>query len=476
MVFSSLTFLFIFLPIVLIGNRLIPKKYVNVFLLLMSLIFYAWGEPKYIILMVISIMVNWILGCLMEDKPDYKKFILIADIAFNLALLGYFKYFDFFINIVNSLIRGNIPSKNIPLPIGISFYTFQILSYIIDLYFEKYKAQRSIKDLALYICLFPQLIAGPIVRYEDIYEQINNRQCTSEMSADGVKRFIYGLGKKVIIANTLAECLKDIFAINAESLSCSMAWIGFVICMLNIYYDFSGYSDMAIGIGKMLGFEFIENFNYPYLSKSITEYWRRWHISLNVWFREYLFMPFSRSKFLKFFRDKIKDKKKRRLFTPAACTLVVFAFTGLWHGASYGFVVWGIFHGILMIIEQLGFSKFLEKHKIFGHIYTLLAVGIGLIIFEDGLSRGIPYLKVLFTPWINPSYDIYTIREIVDNRTIVFIIIGILGCGFFKPVIDKMRAIKYSEYYEILWCALLMLVSITMLASGTYNPFIYFRF
>lgn len=476
MVFSSLTFLFIFLPIVIIGNRLIPKKYVNVFLLLMSLIFYAWGEPKYIILMIISIVANYFLGCLMEDKPDYKKIILIIDIIFNLVLLGYFKYFDFLISIINSIFKGNIPYQNIPLPIGISFYTFQILSYIIDLYYGNYKAQRSIKDLALYICLFPQLIAGPIVRYVDIQDQLSNRVLSDEKTVEGIKRFIYGLAKKVIIANTLAECLKDIFAIEFTSLSGSMAWIGAVICILNMYYDFSGYSDMAIGLGKILGFEFVENFNYPYTSKSISEFWRRWHISLNVWFKEYVLYPFTMSKPIKAIRKKIKDKNKKKLFNACVGTMVVFFLTGIWHGAGWGFIAFGLWHGFLIVVEQFGFSKFLEKHKTFGNIYVLISVALGLIVFEDGLSKGLRYIKVMFTPWIKPVNDIYYISEIVDTKAIVFIIIGIIGCGFFKKYFDMLKESAVGKYGEIIWCMTLFVLSITMLASGTYNPFIYFRF
>lgn len=476
MVFSSLTFLFIFLPIVLIGNWLIPKKYSNVFLLLMSLIFYAWGEPKYIILMIISIVVNFFVGCLLEDMPKYKKMLLITDVIFNLSLLGYFKYFDFFLNIINMLIRKDIPARNIPLPIGISFYTFQILSYVIDLYYERYKAQRNIKNLALYICLFPQLIAGPIVRYSDIRVQLEDRIVTDEKMAEGIRRFIYGLAKKVIIANTMAECFKDILAIDVASLSCQMAWIGTLICMLNMYYDFSGYSDMAIGLGKMLGFDFCENFDYPYLSRSISEYWQRWHISLGVWFKEYVLAPFTMSSLIKFIRRKIKNKNVRRMFISCTGTMVVFVLTGLWHGAGWGFVFFGFYHGLLMVIEQLGFKDFLGKHNILSRIYLLVAVGVGMIVFEDGLSRGIPYIGVMFSPLRRPIYDIYSISEFVDHRVIAFIIIGIMGSGFFKKYFDKLASLKYSRYAEVAWCTLILCVSIIMLASGTYNPFIYFRF
>lgn len=482
MVFSSLTFLFIFFPIVFIGNRLIPKKYINVFLLIMSLIFYAYGEPKYIILMIISIVVNYFIGIIMEDKISLRKPLLILSILFNIGLLLYFKYFDFFIFIINKLIRGEIPQKNIPLPIGISFYTFQILSYVIDLYNGKYKAQRSIRDLALYISLFPQLIAGPIVRYEDVNSQLSDRQVTTDKTVEGIKRFIYGLAKKVIIANTLADALKDINNIEVYNLPFSVAWVGVIICSLNIYYDFSGYSDMAIGLGKMLGFDFSENFDHPYLSKSITEFWRRWHISLGTWFRKYVYIPLGGN--------------RNGIVRTCINLFIVFALTGLWHGASFGFVIWGIMHGVLIIIERLGFSKFLEKHSIIARIYTLLAVGVGWIIFECGLSRGVQYIKLLFNVRAISAGTIYNFAEVIDSRTVFIMILGIALCGAGQEIIkniknrtdktetggatDKERVssmgIKIPESVEYVFCLALMMVSIILLAGNTYNPFIYFRF
>lgn len=464
MVFSSLTFLFIFFPIVYIGNRLIPKKYINVFLLLMSLIFYAWGEPKYIILMLISIGVNYIFGILMEDYERYKKILLIVDVIFNIGLLGYFKYFDFFIYILNAVFKGNIPAKNIPLPIGISFYTFQILSYIIDLYYGKYKAQRSIKDLALYICLFPQLIAGPIVRYEDVCRQLTDRTVTNEKTVEGIKRFIYGLSKKVILANTLAECLKDIYEIEFDSLPCSVAWIGMITCMLNLYFDFSGYSDMAIGLGKMLGFDFCENFDLPYLSRTISEFWRRWHISLGTWFRKYVYIPLGGNR-----------KGEVRTYINY---FIVFALTGLWHGAAFGYVAWGVWNGILIIAERGFLLKWLEKHPFIGRIYTLIATGMGMIIFDDGLSKGIRFIKVMLTPFSKPSNNIYNFSEIVDHRMIFVLIIGILVSGYGKEIAEKLKlkAVKLSGTVELSMCMVLFIISIILLAGNTYNPFIYFRF
>lgn len=291
MVFSSFIFLWTFLPIVFVGYFVIQDKYKNIFLLLASLVFYAWGEPKYILVMIFSVLVNYTVGLLIDKYNCYKSILLIIDIIVNLGLLGYFKYFNFGIEIINLSLNLNIEVSNITLPIGISFFTFQILSYIIDLYRGQYKAQKNIINLGLYICFFPQLIAGPIVKYKDIDDQLNQRICTVSKIREGIRRFIYGLGKKIIIANTVAYCVDTIYALDCSDITGWLAWIGAILYTLQIYYDFSGYSDMAIGLGKIFGFEFQENFNYPYLSKSIQEFWQRWHISLGTWFKEYLYIP-----------------------------------------------------------------------------------------------------------------------------------------------------------------------------------------
>lgn len=464
MVFSSLIFLWIFLPVVLIGSFILPGKVKNVFLLITSLLFYTWGEAKYIILMLISIGVNWIMGLLMDRYVTQKKFILIIDIVFNLLLLGYFKYFNFVIDIINVFIENKIEAKEIALPIGISFFTFQILSYIIDLYRGKYKAQKNIINLALYISFFPQLIAGPIVRYEDINEQLENRQCTIEKTADGVRRFLYGLAKKVIIANSVAYTVDQIYALEPSQITGVLAWIGAIFYTLQIYYDFSGYSDMAIGLGKMFGFEFLENFNYPYLSRSIQEFWQRWHMSLGTWFREYVYIPLG-------------GNRKGAIRTNTN-VLIVFFLTGLWHGASFNFILWGVYYGVLQIIERIGFRKFLDKHIIFSHIYTILSFVFGWVLFraEDLKQAGSMIVRML-VPW-KYTDKVIAWQQVLNHRTILIAVFGVVGIGIIQNIVKKSRRIAKvkNSYLELIYCAGLFFVCIMMLASNTYNPFIYFRF
>lgn len=338
MVFSSLIFIWVFLPVVLGGYFLIKDEFKNIFLLLASLIFYSWGEPKYIWLMIFSILINYGIGILIEKYIRWKKILLILDIIINIGILGYFKYFNFGVEIVNKYMGLEIKAQEIILPVGISFFTFQILSYIIDLYRGCYKAQKNIINLALFIALFPQLIAGPIVRYEDIEEQLNYRICTQEKMAWGIRRFIYGLGKKVIIANTIAQSVDVIYSLDYFNLTGGLAWTGALLYALQIYYDFSGYSDMAIGLGAILGFDFQENFNYPYFSSSIQEFWQRWHISLGEWFKKYLYIPLGGNR-------KGTVRTYVNLF-------IVFGVTGLWHGASLNFILWGAYHGFLRVVEK----------------------------------------------------------------------------------------------------------------------------
>lgn len=464
MVFSSLIFLWIFLPVVLIGSFVLPGKAKNVFLLIASLLFYTWGEPKYIILMLISIGVNWIMGLLMDRYATQKKFILIIDIVFNLLLLGYFKYFNFVIDIVNGFIENKIEIKEIALPIGISFFTFQILSYMIDLYRGKYKAQKSIINLALYISFFPQLIAGPIVRYEDINEQLENRHCTIEKTADGVRRFLYGLAKKVIIANSVAYTVDQIYALEDFQVTGTLAWVGAIFYTLQIYYDFSGYSDMAIGLGKMFGFEFLENFNYPYMSRSVQEFWQRWHMSLGTWFREYVYIPLGGN--------------RKGVIRTNLNVLIVFFLTGLWHGASFNFILWGVYYGVLQIIERIGFRKFLDKHIIFSHIYTILTFVFGWVLFraEDLKQAGSMIVRMLM-PW-KYTDKLIAWQQVLNNRTILIAIFGVAGVGIIQRFMKKGKWVENlkNSYLELIYCAGLFIVCIMMLASNTYNPFIYFRF
>ena len=350
MVFSSMVFLWIFLPVSLVGGFVFQKiRLQNLFLLLMSLLFYAWGEPHYLILLLLSIGMNWAFGLWMERAPSHKKFVLVLSVLCNLALLGYYKYADFILNTLDAFLPGDdLPRLHLPLPIGISFFTFQAMSYVIDLYRGEYQAEKSLLDLALYISFFPQLIAGPIVKYRDIHEEIHNRQTVSLANlSTGARRFIYGLGKKVILSNLIASCATTFLSADQTQTSSLMAWTGVILYALQIYYDFSGYSDMAIGLGRMFGFHILENFNLPYISGSIQEFWRRWHMSLSGWFKEYLYIPLG-------------GNRKGELRT-CINLLIVFATTGLWHGASWNFVCWGRAAGLFQIFEKApGFRSHLR--------------------------------------------------------------------------------------------------------------------
>ncbi|MCR4792580.1 MAG: MBOAT family protein [Lachnospiraceae bacterium] len=464
MLFSSLLFIMVFLPVVFFGSRILRKnKYVNVFLLLASLFFYAWGEPVYVLLMLSSIIVNYFAGLLMDRQKKRAKLILVLDIIFNLGLLGFFKYASFGTVVLVSYLHVSMEPWVIPLPIGISFFTFQIMSYIIDLYRGKFPVQKNIVNLALYISFFPQLIAGPIVRYEDINDQLENRTVTIEKSTEGIRRFILGLGKKVIIANTVAEAADRIYALDPGTLSAAPVWIASILYTLQIYYDFSGYSDMAIGLGKMFGFEFLENFNYPYMSRSITEFWRRWHISLGTWFREYLYIPLGGNR-----------KGKARSYVNL---MIVFFLTGFWHGAGFTFIFWGVYHGLFRVIERLGFSKILEKCKPLAWIYTFFVVNLGWVFFRVG---GLKNAFVMVSKMFNPTLPgLYSVGELVSHRCMLAAVLGILGCGLIQQIPEKVPAIGKAvrnPVVQYLWCALIFGISIMLLASNTYNPFIYFRF
>ena len=429
MVFSSMTFIWIFLPILLFVYYISKEKYRNIILLIFSLIFYSWGEPKYIVLMLISILVNYIFGRILDkcNKKKNKTIVLIFSIIFNLGLLVYFKYFNFIATNIDNIIGNNvIPNKNIVLPIGISFYTFQIMSYIIDLYRGDIKVQKNLLNLALYISFFPQLIAGPIVKYKDIDEQLQKRTVTIEKFSNGIKRFVYGLAKKVIFANTLAYIADTIFNSNIEFLNMPIAWLGAICYTLQIYFDFSGYSDMAIGLGKMFGFEFMENFNLPYISESITEFWRRWHISLSTWFKEYLYIPLGGNR-----------KGKIRTYINL---LIVFFATGIWHGASWNFVVWGLFNGFFLVIERIKLKELLDKNKLkfINHIYALLVIIFGWVLFRaDTLKSALQYMKIM----ISPSKQLvnFDTSLIINNRNIMMIIVVILFSGILQTIFNKLK-------------------------------------
>ena len=467
MLFSSMVFIWIFLPIVFIGNIILNKiggnKLSNIFLLIASLFFYAWGEPIYILLMLVSISVNYLAGLALNVKK-YKKIILVIDIVLNLGLLGFFKYTSMFIDTINTFTKSEIVDPQISLPIGISFFTFQALSYVIDVYKKETETQKNWFKLALYVSFFPQLIAGPIVKYKDINEQIDNREINITKTALGIRRFIYGFAKKVLLANVLGLCADRLYSISIENITSMMAWVASISYTLQIYYDFSGYSDMAIGLGKVFGFEFKENFNYPYKSCSIKEFWRRWHISLSSWFRDYVYIPLGGNR-----------KGKVRTYINL---LIVFLLTGLWHGASWTFVLWGIYHGLFIIIERLGFDRVLNKQKILSWLYTIVIVNFGWVLFRiDDIGKCLRVFKRMLIPWQYKT-SVYSIFEFVSIKMIAIICIGVLGAGLVRWIGEKTNISdrwRYS-YAEILYLSILLFLSIISLASGTYNPFIYFRF
>ena len=468
MLFSSISFLYYFLPITLTVYFICKNKYRNIILLISSLFFYFYGEPKYTILMLISAFSAYVHGILIDKFRDkkYSKVFLVSGLSINLGILVIFKYGDFIIKNINYIFYSNINLLRLTLPIGISFYTFQTLSYVVDVYTNKAKVCRRFTNFATYVCLFPQLIAGPIVRYTTIEDELQNRTHSFEKFAYGVNRFIIGLAKKVILSNNLGLLVSIISKSDEKSIL--SYWIVAVVFTLQIYFDFSGYSDMAIGLGKMFGFEFMENFNLPYISESITEFWRRWHISLSTWFKEYLYIPLGGNR-----------KGKIRTYINL---LIVFLATGIWHGASWNFVVWGLFNGFFLVIERIKLKELLDKNKLkfINHIYALLVIIFGWVLFRaDTLKSALQYMKIM----ISPSKQLvnFDTSLIINNRNIMMIIVVILFSGILQTIFNKLKnkeKIKeiYHRYFEVIVICLLMFVSIMMLASNTYNPFIYFRF
>lgn len=463
MLFTSISFLYYFLPLVLIVYFIVPKNYKNLVLLLFSLLFYFYGEPKYILLMLFEILVAYIGAILIDKYKD--KSILILTLFIPIILLVVFKYTDFFISNINNIFNTNFKLLNIALPIGISFYTFQIISYVIDVYRGKVKVQKSFLKLATYVSLFPQLIAGPIVRYEVIEDELDNRTHSFENFALGTRRFIIGLAKKVLIANMLGELCTKFDLVNERSVA--LYWIFAISYMLQIYFDFSAYSDMAIGLGKIFGFNFLENFNYPYISKSITEFWRRWHISLGSWFRDYVYIPLggNRVNKIKFLRN----------------ILIVWLLTGIWHGASWNFIIWGLLFGILLIIEKLWLNKILDKlPNIIKRIYVLFIVMISFIIFNANTMNTawhniIGLFGINKEPFIN-TYTIYYIKSYLPIL-IVAIIASIPIC---KNIIEKLKKNNLINniinILEPFYIIILLLLVTAYLIDSSYNPFLYFRF
>ena len=468
MLFSSIPFLYYFLPCVIILYFAVPKCLKNSVILLSSLFFYAWGEPEYLIFMLISITQGYVFGILIERYHDRKwsKIFLAASVLISLGLLGYCKYADFFIRNFNAATGLSIPLLKIALPIGISFYTFQILSYVIDVYRRDAEAQKNYINLAAYIAMFPQLIAGPIVRYTDIAGQLENRKHSMDDIAAGIRRFLIGLSKKILIANILGELI-SIYKASQEK-SVMFLWLYAIAYMLHVYFDFSGYSDMAIGLGRVFGFHFPENFNYPYISGSITEFWRRWHMSLGTWFRDYLYIPLGGN----------RRSRPRWLFN----IFIVWVATGFWHGAEWNFVLWGILFAVLLMAEKLWLLKILNQLKLhfFKHIYTLFLVTISFVIFDAvSVREAFSTIISMLGFWSLGAVSFESIYYLKSYA--VILMTAILGA---TPVmagfIRRIRQMKYGtpviNVFELVYLTALLVVCTAYLIDGSFNPFLYFRF
>ena len=463
MVFSSIPFIFFFLPIFLIIYYLVPFKIKNIILLIFSLIFYAWGEPVYIILMIFSSVVDYTNGMLLNKTKNKtkRKIILWESIIINLGLLGIFKYSDFLITNINNLFNLDISLLNLPLPIGISFFTFQTMSYTIDVYRKKVKPEKNFLNFMTYVSMFPQLIAGPIVRYETISEELQTREISLNNFSSGMIRFLDGLFKKVLIANTVGALYLEI-STNYTMYSALTLLIGLIAFAIQIYFDFSGYSDMAIGIGKMLGFNYLENFNYPYISKSITEFWHRWHISLSSFFKDYVYIPLGGSR-------TTTTKHIRNI-------LIVWFLTGLWHGASWNFILWGLYFGIILLIEKFVLKNLLAKlPNIFRHIYSLILILLGWLLFAfEDFATLINYTKRLFG--FNNNILGNDFYFFISNFVIILIISFIFATPFGKHIKEFMMKKKGLNIILGLSYIGLFIITIALLVSDTYNPFLYFRF
>ena len=466
MVFSSTIFLCVYLPLVLLGYYICPKKGRNLFLLIVSLVFYAWGEPKYVFLMIFSILVNYIFGRLMDKHRENKKrlkLMLVLSVVIDLGLLSVFKYTDFIITNVNAIFGSSFDLLKIALPIGISFYTFQAMSYTIDVYRNDVRVQKNLIDFGMYITMFPQLIAGPIVRYADVQDQLADRSVTTADFSEGVMRFVVGLGKKVLLANQMGAVWSEIYALGGD-VSALMAWTGAIAYTFQIYFDFSGYSDMAIGLGRMFGFKFPENFRYPYQSVSITDFWRRWHITLSTWFKEYLYIPLGGN--------------RCGLARQALNLLIVWSLTGFWHGAGWNFVMWGLYYFVILFIEKLFLLKALDKlPKFFRHVYALVLIIIGWVIFaSDDVGVLLPYLGSMFgANGAIGGMDVYTLLTKAVLLIICCIASTELPKKLFLSAAGAMNEKAAFTLKSVLMIALLAL-SMILLIGDSYNPFLYFRF
>ena len=468
MVFSDSVFICVFLPIVLAGYYICPKRLRNSFLLLVSLVFYAWGEPKYVFLMMFSIAINYAFGLLLDRNRKnvrLSKALLALSVVIDIGLLCVFKYTDFVITNLNRAFNADIGLVNLALPIGISFYTFQAMSYTIDVYRDDVKVQRNILDFGMYITMFPQLIAGPIVRYSDVEAQLKERSVSAEDFASGICRFVVGLGKKVLLANQIGALWDQIYALGGET-SVLMAWLGAIAYTFQIYFDFSGYSDMAIGLGRIFGFKFPENFRYPYESKSITEFWRRWHITLSTWFKEYLYIPLGGNR-------KGMARQILNLF-------IVWALTGFWHGAGWNFVMWGLYYFLFLVLEKLFMLKVLDKLPAFvRHIYALFIIVIGWVIFAcDDTSVLLPYLGSMFgANGLTGGLDLY----LLTTRAALLVILCIASTQLPKRLaafVGRKLCLGEESAFCIKAAATILLLALCMifLVVDSYNPFLYFRF
>lgn len=464
MVFSSLVFMFAYLPITLLAYYLVPRQGRNIFLFIVNLIFYGWGEPKLVLLMVFNIFFNYIGGWLVDKyraDAKKKKLFLILTCVLDIGILAVFKYTGMITETLNMLPFLNIPELQISLPIGISFYTFQTMSYVIDVYRDDAPVSKNLINFGTYVALFPQLIAGPIVRYRDVAEQLVNRRETLEMFTKGVKLFMVGLAKKVIIANTMGTLTTNIFATTDEN-GVVGTWVGMIAYTFQIYFDFSGYSDMACGLGNMLGFEFLKNFNYPYIAKSITDFWRRWHISLSTWFKEYVYIPLGGN----------RKGVKRQILN----LLIVWGLTGLWHGAAYNFVLWGLYYGFLLILEKFVLKKFLDRLPSFvQHIYTLfiIIIGWGLFYFTDVGQLG-EFMVDLFN-FGNGICGDQAFNLIMSNLPML-IIAAVASTPLATMLYTRFEHRRFMWIPETLYCMGVLAVSTASLVNQSYNPFLYFRF
>lgn len=458
MVFSSILFIFRFLPIAMGIYFLTPKKLKNLSLLILSLIFYSWGEPRYFLLMIASIFVDYFISINIEKNNKNKKIkilLLAISIIFNVGILFFFKYINFFIENINSIFNMSLNNVKITLPLGISFYTFQTMSYTIDVFLGKVKAEKNIINFGAFVCLFPQLIAGPIVKYIDISKELKNRDINLDEIQEGIRLFILGLGSKVLIANNIGSLWNEVETMGFNNISTILAWMGIIAFSLQIYFDFNGYSLMAIGLGKILGFNFPNNFNYPYESRSITEFWRSWHITLGQWFKQYVYIPLGGNRL----------GRARTYFN----LFIVWFLTGLWHGASYNFILWGLYFFILICIEKNGLLNLLNKHKLISHIYTIFFILVGWLLFAViDLNQIINFFKKMFI--FNAGNEwIYYLRNYIITYTIAII----FSTSFLKKIYNKF--VK-SNIVDTIILITIFLLSIAYLVDSSYNPFLYFRF